>query len=58
MITEGDDIAIIATGLMVAEARIAAEQLAAEGIHARVINMPHHQAPGRGARPQGGQGVR
>ena len=38
-ITEGDDIAIIATGLMVNEARIAAEQLAAEGIHARVINI-------------------
>ena len=36
-ITEGNDIAIIATGLMVNEARIAAEQLAAEGIHARVI---------------------
>ena len=31
-ITEGNDIAIIATGLMVNEARIAAEQLAAEGI--------------------------
>ena len=38
-ITEGDDIAIIATGLMVNEARIAAEALAAEGIHARVINI-------------------
>ena len=36
-ITEGND--IIATGLMVNEARIAAEQLAAEGIHARVINI-------------------
>ena len=33
------DIAIIATGLMVNEARMAAEQLAAEGIHARVINI-------------------
>ena len=31
-ITEGNDIAIIATGLMVNEARLAAEQLAAEGI--------------------------
>lgn len=29
----------VATGLMVNEARIAAEQLAAEGIHARVINI-------------------
>ena len=38
-ITDGNDIAIIATGLMVNEARIAAEQLAAEGIHARVINI-------------------
>mgnify|MGYP002579916858 CR=1 FL=1 len=38
-LTEGDDIAIIATGLMVNEARLAAEQLAAEGIHARVINI-------------------
>ena len=38
-ITEGNDIAIIATGLMVNEARMAAEQLAAEGIHARVINI-------------------
>ena len=31
-ITEGSDIAIIATGLMVNEARMAAEQLAAEGV--------------------------
>ena len=38
-ITEGSDIAIIATGLMVNEARKAAETLAAEGIHARVINI-------------------
>ena len=38
-LTEGNDIAIIATGLMVNEARMAAEQLAAEGIHARGINM-------------------
>ena len=57
-ITEGNDIAIIATGLMVNEARIAAEQLAAEGIHARVINITHHQAAGRGDRPEGGQRVR
>jgi transketolase len=39
-LTEGNDIAIIATGLMVNEARIAAEQLAADGIHARVLNLP------------------
>ena len=38
-LTEGNDVAIIATGLMVYEAVKAAEALAAEGIHARVINM-------------------
>ena len=38
-LTEGNDVAIIATGLMVNEALIAAEQLKAEGIAARVINM-------------------
>ena len=38
-LTEGNDIAIIATGLMVNEARIAAENLEAVGIHARVINI-------------------
>ena len=38
-LTEGNDIAIVATGLMVNEARKAAETLAAEGIHARVINI-------------------
>lgn len=38
-LTEGDDVTIIATGLMVNEALIAAEQLRAEGIAARVINM-------------------
>ena len=36
---EGTDVTIIATGLMVNEALIAAENLAAEGISARVINM-------------------
>lgn len=35
----GNDVAIIATGLMVAEALKAAETLAGEGIQARVINM-------------------
>ena len=39
-VTEGDDIAILATGLMVNEAILAARQLAEEGIHARVINLP------------------
>ena len=38
-LTEGNDVAIIATGLMVNEALIAAEQLKADGIAARVINM-------------------
>ena len=36
---EGDDIAIIANGLMVYEAIKAGETLAAEGINARIINM-------------------
>ncbi|MBR3754503.1 MAG: transketolase family protein [Clostridia bacterium] len=36
---EGKDVTIIATGLMVNEALIAAENLKAEGIDARVINM-------------------
>ncbi len=36
---EGDDITIVATGLMVGEAVEAAQQLAAEGIHARVLNI-------------------
>ena len=38
-LTEGNDVAIIATGLMVNEALMAAEQLKAEGIAARVINI-------------------
>ena len=38
-LTEGNDVAIIATGLMVNEALMAAEQLKAEGIAARVINL-------------------
>ncbi len=38
-LTDGDDIAIIATGLMVEQALVAAETLKAEGIHARVINI-------------------
>ena len=38
-LTEGNDVAIIATGLMVNEALIAAERLKAQGIHARVINI-------------------
>ncbi|MBQ8752668.1 MAG: transketolase family protein [Clostridia bacterium] len=35
----GDDVTVIATGLLVNEALIAAEQLKAEGISVRVINM-------------------
>lgn len=38
-LTEGSDVTIIATGLMVAEALNAAEQLKNEGISARVINI-------------------
>ena len=38
-LTEGSDIAIIATGLMVSEALEAAKMLEAENIHARVINI-------------------
>ncbi len=38
-LTDGDDVAIIATGLMVYEAVKAAEELKADGINARVINI-------------------
>ena len=38
-LTEGNDIAILATGLMVNEALVAAESLKNQGIHARVINL-------------------
>lgn len=38
-LVEGDDVTIIATGLMVNEALIAAEQLKAEGINAEVLNI-------------------
>ena len=38
-LTEGTDVAIIATGLMVNEALIAAESLKQQGISARVINL-------------------
>lgn len=38
-LTKGNDVAIIATGLMVNEALMAAEELKKEGINARVINM-------------------
>ena len=38
-LTEGNDVAIIATGLMVDEAMKAAAQLKEEGINARVINI-------------------
>ena len=39
VLQDGNDIAIIATGLMVCEAMKAGEELRAEGINARVINM-------------------
>ena len=38
-LTEGSDVAIIATGLMVNEALMAAESLKTQGIHARVIHI-------------------
>ena len=39
VLRDGNDVAIIATGLMVCEAMKAGEELKAEGINARVINM-------------------
>ena len=39
VLREGSDVAIIANGLMVAEALVAAEELASAGIQAMVINM-------------------
>lgn len=39
MLVDGTDVTIIATGLMVNEALIAAENLKADGISARVVNM-------------------
>ena len=39
VLKEGDDVTIIATGLMVNEALMAYETLKAEGINARVVNM-------------------
>ena len=41
---EGTDVAIIATGLCVAESLAAAEKLAADGVNAKVINITHYQA--------------
>lgn len=39
VLTEGNDVAVIATGLMTHEALRAADTLRAEGIHARVVNL-------------------
>ena len=39
VLREGSDVALISTGLMTAEALAAADELAAEGVHARVINL-------------------
>ena len=39
-LTDGDDITVIAAGTLVSRAVQAAEQLAADGIRVRVINMP------------------
>jgi transketolase len=38
-VRDGDDLTIVANGLMVAAALVAAEQLVAEGIQARVLDM-------------------
>ena len=38
-VREGSDVTIIATGIMVADAIEAAEELASEGVYARVIDM-------------------
>lgn len=39
VLREGSDVALISTGLMTAEALAAADELAAEGVHARVVNL-------------------
>lgn len=39
VLAEGNDVALIATGLMVVEAMEAAKQLAEKGVHAQVINL-------------------
>ena len=39
VLREGSDVALISTGLMTAEALAAADELAAEGVHAHVINL-------------------
>lgn len=39
VLREGSDVALISTGLMTAEALAAADELADEGVHARVINL-------------------
>ncbi len=39
VLVDGDELTVVATGIMVAEAVRAAESLAAEGIHIRVIGM-------------------
>ena len=39
-LTDGDDVAIVATGLMTAQAKKAAEVLKADGINVRVIHIP------------------
>lgn len=40
VVRRGDDLTIIANGLLVAAALVAAERLAASGVNARVIDMP------------------
>jgi transketolase len=40
VLTDGDDVALIANGMMLAAALTAAEVLAAEGVSAKVVNVP------------------
>ena len=57
-LTDGNDVAIIATGLMVNEALMAAKTLAEEGIHARVINICTIKPLDEEIVIEGGQGLR
>ena len=40
IICDGGDCTVVATGIMVEQAILASQELAAEGIHVRVVNMP------------------
>ena len=55
---EGRDLTIVATGIMVSRALAAAEELAAGGIEATVVDPAHPHAAGRGDHPGAGAGHR